>query len=210
MRIFIDIETIPGPVRPEPHEVSAPANYKDPEKIRAYQEANIDEAYRKQALDSMTGRIWCIGVALENDAPVTFVGDDERVLLEQLSDFVRQADPMHKDIVWIGHNAASFDMRWVWRRCMKYELSYLAFYILPDKYKGNIKDTMLIWACGDTRDYVSLDKLAQFLGLGEKTPGMDGSKVYDLWVAGDTKACTDYCARDVELTRAVYLRLTAD
>jgi 3'-5' exonuclease len=207
MKIFIDIETIPGPVRPEPHEVKIDARLKDPEKVKAAQEDGLEDAYRKQALDSMAGRIWCIGVAKEDDDPVCFIGEDERELLERLEAFLRECKPTGRDVEWVGHNAASFDMRWVWRRAVKYDLAYLASLIRPDKYRGNIVDTMLLWACGDTRDYVSLDKLARFLGVGEKTPGMDGSKVYDLWVAGDASACAEYCAADVELTRSVYYRL---
>jgi hypothetical protein len=210
MRIFIDIETIPGETKPKAHEVSAPANYKDPEKIRAYQESNVDDAYRKQSLDSMTGRIWCIGVAID-DGPVTaWVDNSERALLEHLSDYVKEADPAHKEITWVGHNAAGFDMKWIWRRAIKYDLPYLLFYIQNDRYRGNIKDTMLMWSCGDSRDYVSLDKLARFLGLGNKTSGMDGSKVYDLWMEDKQSECAEYCKQDVALTRAVYRKLISD
>lgn len=207
MKIFIDIETIPGPVRPEPCEVHVDARLKDPEKIKAAQKEGLEESYRRQALDSMTGRIWCIGVAKDDDEPRCFIGDDEREVLCQLQLFVQECRPTGRDIEWVGHNAVAFDMRWVWRKAVKYGLGKLAFYIRPDKYRGNIRDTMLIWACGDTRDYVSLDKLAHYLGVGEKTPGMDGSKVYDLWLAGDAKGCAEYCAADVALTRAVYSRL---
>lgn len=207
MQIFIDIETIPGPVRPEPHEVKVDARLKDPEKIRAAQSEGLEDSYRKQALDSMAGRIWCIGVAKDDEPPRCFIGEDERGILAQLQSFVKECHPQGRDIEWVGHNAVAFDMRWIWRKAVKYGLDNLAFYIRPDKYRGNIKDTMLIWACGDTRDFVSLDKLAQYLGVGEKTPGMDGSKVYDLWIAHDADACAAYCSADVVLTRAVYKRL---
>lgn len=207
MKIFIDIETIPGLERPEPHEVKVDARLKDPEKIKAAQADGLEDAYRRQALDSMAGRIWCIGVAKDDDAPQCFIGEDEREVLSQLQDFVSACRPNGRDIEWVGHNAVAFDMRWIWRKAVKYGLGKLAFYIRPDKYRGNIRDTMLIWACGDTRDFVSLDKLAHYLGVGEKTPGMDGSKVYDLWLAKDTKSCAAYCAQDVVLTRAVYQRL---
>jgi len=207
MKIFIDIETIPGPVRPELCEVKVDARLKDPEKIKAAQEEGLEESYRRQALDSMAGRIWCIGVAKDDDEPRCFIGDDEREVLHQLQLFVQQCRPTGRDVEWVGHNAVAFDMRWVWRKAVKYGLEKLAFYIRPDKYRGNIRDTMLIWACGDTRDYVSLDKLAHYLGVGKKTPGMDGSKVYELWLAGDAEGCAEYCVADVALTRAVYARL---
>lgn len=210
MRIFIDIETIPGESKPALHEVSAPANYKDPEKIRAYQEANVDEVYRKQALDSMTGRVWCIGLAIDDAEPTAWVSESEKDLLEGLSSLLTKSNLAPREVMWVGHNALSFDMRWLWRRCIKYGLTGLAGFIDLDRYRGNVRDTMLMWSCGDSRDYVSLDKLARFLGLGSKTPGMDGSKVYDLWCDGKAQECADYCKQDVELTRAVYQRLTHD
>lgn len=210
MQIYIDIETIPGEHRPCVDEVQAPANYKDPEKIRAYQLANVDEAYRKQALDSMAGRIWCIGVAID-DGPVTVsVSDNENDLVGGLHNMLNKETHgvvCQSDMVFIGHNAFAFDMKWIWRRAVKIGCKSLAQRINFDRYRGNIRDTMTMWGCGDNRDYVSLDKLAEFLGVGRKAPGMDGSKVFDLWQAGDTAAVIEYCKQDVELTREVYKRL---
>jgi len=211
MQIFIDIETIPGPVRPELHEVKIDARLKDPDKIAAAQFEGLEDAYRKQALDSMSGRIWCIGVAFNYGPAVALIGDNEAALMSLLAQamFAAQEIP-GEEVVWIGHNAVNFDMKWLWRKAHQHDMPFIRQHISLDRYKGNVRDTMLMWACGDSRDYTKLDTLAKFLGVGEKTPGMDGGKVYDLWMAGDAEACAKYCGADVELTRAVYRRLTAD
>jgi len=208
MQVYIDIETVPGEHRPSVDEVQAPANYKDPEKIRAYQLANVDEAYRKQALDSMTGRIWCIGVAIDDGPVDVYLSNDEGQLVFDFGKRIEhELNTEYSPPVFIGHNAFAFDMKWIWRRAVKIKYKSLVQRINFDRYRGNIRDTMTMWGCGDSRDYVSLDKLAEYLGVGRKTPGMDGSKVYDLWQAGDTSAVIEYCKQDVELTRKVYNRL---
>lgn len=208
MQIYIDIETVPGEHRPSVDEVQAPANYKDQEKIRAYQIANVEEAYRKQALDSMAGRIWCIGVAIDDGPVDVAVSIDECELILHLDRQIeRELREDYTPPIFIGHNAVNFDMKWIWRRAVKIGCKSLAQRINFDRYRGNIRDTMTMWGCGDNRDYVSLDKLAEYLGVGRKTPGMDGSKVYDLWQAGDTASVIEYCKQDVELTRDVYRRL---
>jgi 3'-5' exonuclease len=211
MEIFIDIETIPGPVRPELHEVKIDARLKDPEKVKAAQQEGLEDAYRKQALDSMAGRIWCIGVAFNDEPAVALIGDNEADLISQLGHAIFEAKEIDgENVVWVGHNAVGFDIKWLWRKAHQHGSLYVRHHINIDRYKGNVRDTMLMWACGDSRDYVKLDALAKCLGVGEKTPSMDGSKVYDLWLAGDADACAEYCKDDVELTRAVYRRLTQD
>jgi predicted PolB exonuclease-like 3'-5' exonuclease len=211
MEIFIDIETIPSATRPELHEVKVDARLKDQEKVKAAQQEGLEDSYRKQALDSMAGRIWCIGVAFNDEPAFALIGDNEAKLISQLGQAIFAAQKIHgEEIMWVGHNAVGFDMKWLWRKAHQHGNGYIRQHITLDRYKGNVRDTMLMWACGDSRDYVKLDMLAKFLGVGEKTPGMDGSKVYDLWLAGDADACAEYCRADVELTRAVYRRLTAD
>jgi hypothetical protein len=62
---------------------------------------------------------------------------------------------------------------------------------------------MEMWAV-DFKDYVSLDKIAKFLGLEGKEDGIDGSKVYDMWLEGQLEKIENYCRDDVELVREVY------
>lgn len=207
--VYIDIETFAGQTPPAPESIAAPANYKDPDKIAAYQRDKLDEAWRKQALDSMAGQIICIGYAIGNDPVQTItVGIDvssERSALEQLgmaAAYIRTKDT----IEWIGHNFQGFDGIWLRRKAIKYGLVELARSINLDRYRGNVRDTMLMWSPHDARDRVSLDNIAEYLCLGEKTG--NGAMVHDLWIAGRRQEIAEYCRQDVELTRAVYNHLS--
>lgn len=212
MNIFIDIETLPGSNRPDPSDISAPGNYKDPVKIAAYQESKVEEAYRGQSLDSMAGRILCIGYAVNNEPTSIIAPQDpfdpasEVGLLMCLANLLPDKLSM-ESVTWIGHNAAGFDMKWIWRRAIRYNLSRLVSSIRMDKYRGNVADTMRMWAQGEYRDNCKLDTLAEFLGVERKTEGMDGSRVYPYHLAGRHQEIYDYCRQDVEVVRAVYNRL---
>src|SRR6056297_2744882 len=113
MEIYIDIETLPGTERPKPEDIEAPKNYKDPAKIRAYQQERVEDPYRSQALDSMRGRIVCIGWATRSDpAEALIVGQDgietESELLASFQDNLLrlELDRIGK-FDWIGHNLRS-------------------------------------------------------------------------------------------------------
>lgn len=54
---------------------------------------------------------------------------------------------------------------------------------------------------------VKLDTLAQAFGVGGKGD-IDGSMVHDYYAAGRINELIEYCANDVEMTRAVYKRMT--
>ncbi|SMP42419.1 hypothetical protein SAMN06295888_10282 [Desulfonatronum zhilinae] len=207
--IFIDLETLPGESRPDPSEIQAPANYKDPAKIAAYQLEKVEEAYRRQALDSMTGRILTIGYAIDDADPVALtVGmtvETETEALERLEDVI---DPLPRPIVWAGHNVRAFDLQWLWRRSIRHDCARLAQTIPRERYSKYVIDSMEIWAGPDYQARVSLDKVARFLGLGAKTEGMDGSKVFDFWQDGKLEEISEYCLQDVALARDVIRVLT--
>jgi len=219
MRVFIDIETLPGPEKPALEEVKVPSNYKDPAKIRAYQEKKLEGVYRNQALDSMKGQIWAIGWAIDDEpARCLIQGVDgihsERDLLNRfyeelqaISQNIYGRDIHLVNLTWIGHNIKAFDLTWLWRHALKYRLYNLAEIIPRERYSKQIVDTMEVWAA-DYKDRVSLDNIASFLGLPGKPDGIDGSKVYDLYQAGRLKEIADYCQQDVELTRQIYELIT--
>ena len=206
--VFIDIETIPGPQKPRLEDIPAPGNYKDPSKIQAYKEGKLEEAYRSQALDSMAGELLAIGIAIDDEpAQVEIRGlngrDTELDLLAWLVNRTKNLSP----IMWVGHNVKSFDLQWIWRRCIQTGLYELARKIPRERYSKQIIDTMELWAGPDYRDRTSLSKIAKFLSLDGKPEGMDGSKVYDAYIAGDLKSIAAYCAHDVDLTRKIFRQI---
>lgn len=202
-RIYVDIETLPGPSRPNPSEIPAPANYKDPAKIAAYQEQAVEDVYRKQSLDSMQGRILCIGWALDDGPVKAVIGEDEKELLTQFENEIIENRDNHLPR-WCGHNFQGFDGIWLRRKAIRYGLQWLPRYLKLDRYRGNVDDTMLMWSPHDQRDRVSLGKIAAYLGIEVKSNGLDGSKIYDAWLEGRHDEIATYCKQDVEAVRQVF------
>jgi hypothetical protein len=66
-------------------------------------------------------------------------------------------------------------------------------------------DLMDVLAGYQPRSTAPLDDIAQMLGLPGKL-GMDGSRVWDAWLAGKLGEIRDYCETDVLNTYLVYLR----
>lgn len=206
--IYLDIETTVGPNRPSLDSVQAPANYKDPEKIKAYKESKLEEVYRVQALDSMQGRLLCTAWALDNNpvqALTVGLGDiqAEQELLQELEAKLLEMPHDLNIMQWVGHNIKTFDLIWLWRKALKYRLWDLARYIPRQRYDKRVVDTLELWAA-DYRDKVSLQSIADFLGLDGKADGMDGSQVVDLWQENRLQEIQDYCCQDVELVRQVH------
>jgi hypothetical protein len=214
MEIYIDIETLPGPDKPSIEDLTAkaPGNLKKPETIQKWAEDNQENEWRKQALDSMQGRILTIGWAIgEDPAKAQTVGladiETERDLLEAFQDVLLEAPIDAERLEWVGHNIRTFDLPWLWRKALQYRLHPPARLIPRGRFDKRIIDTLEVWSA-DFRDRVGMDAIAQFLGLAGKTEGVDGSKVFDLWQAGELQTINDYCRQDVEVTRQVYCVIT--
>jgi 3'-5' exonuclease len=110
----------------------------------------------------------------------------------------------------IGHNVLEFDLPFIYKRSRikqikpSFNLSFARYRSAP------IFDTMKEWSLWNVREtLLSLSHLAELLEVGMgKTDGMDGGKVYDEFLAGNHALIADYCLQDVEVTRAVYRRVT--
>lgn len=237
--VYLDIETIPGPTPPpliwpaDPGlaDLKAPANYKDEAKIEewlkaaecraiesyehglAQMKANQEAQWATESLDSMRGRILCIGAAIEDDPAEVFCRSPETPegLRETLDDFhFWVADTLGAgpaSIKWVGFNLRSFDLRWIYHHAVKYKLTRLASIIPRERYSKAVEDVRDIWSGGEYGDRTKLSDLAAFLGLEGKGEGLDGSKIWDAYRAGRLDEICDYCARDVALTREIHQRL---
>lgn len=210
MNLYLDIESLPGAEKPKLEDISAPKNYKDEEKILAYKEDKLEEEYRKQALDSMKGRVLCIGYQFEDSpfeeqAPEVIYEVTEKETIKRFNDLLMNMRPMF----FIGHNILEFDLTWIWRKLIQYEFYDAARMIPRKKFDDRVQDTMLIWAGPNFKDKVSLDSLAKFLGIESKKEGMDGSQVYDMWLQGRHEEIKEYCKDDVRIVREIYKRIGA-
>ena len=73
------------------------------------------------------------------------------------------------------------------------------------RYHSRHCDLMDLLALYQPRASVPLDDMAKLCGFPGKL-GMDGSKVWDAWHAGEIKAIRDYCETDAANTYLMYLR----
>lgn len=166
-----------------------------------------DEAWRKTSFDATQGQILMIGVALDGGEPEIIQGEESQLLArfhEWLAD--AHAAINHSLPQFVGHNLIDFDLPFIFRRSVILGTApHPCFPVMPSRYSDRAYDTMTQWAGFGNR--IKLDVLAQALGVGSKGD-IDGSMVYDYYVAGRIDELVDYCKNDVRLTRDVWQRMT--
>lgn len=228
MRIYIDLETVPSQA-PDARElvkasIKPPATHKKPETIAAWWEneapAAIEESYRKQALDATHGEIvsiaWCSDDCIGATVAIRSKADDERVVLAQffgqlqahLSDnAIRTPDGRElweSDPFFVAHNA-TFDLAFLWRRSIILGIRPPFAIPSPNAKLGSYGDTMTAWA--GNRGTIGLDKLCRALRVPTPKGDLDGSKVFDAWLAGELDRIAKYNAADVLATRECWRRM---
>ena len=227
MKLFIDVETVPSQ---HPEALAAvraalkpPGTLKKPESIAAWwaTEADIaaNEAWRKQALDATNGELASIATLSEDGqqwvhcrAPGDSEADLLRACFKAVDDMLLKAQqalapnarPWMDAQPWlVAHNAA-FDVGFLWRRAVINRVAVPSW--LPGPMARAGKDygcTMLVWAGYGNR--VSLDNLCNALNVpSPKAGGMDGSQVFDAWLAGDIAAIEHYNLADVQALAQVW------
>lgn len=237
MNIYFDIETIPlqdpaliAEFRAE-HEaklpellaaVKAPGNYKDEAKIAEFianerakiaagHGAEFDDWHLKTSFDGGLGQICCIGLAIDGgDAHCYSVeGDaDERAVLEAFFSHLTDAHTVTDRPVFIGHNSNSFDIPFIWKRCIVLGVKPPIWFPRDPKPWGDSTfDTMIAWNGPGARAGGSMDRICKILSIPGKD-GMDGSQVWPMFQAGRIAEISGYCAADVERTRAMFHRMT--
>ena len=220
MNLYIDIETIPAGERPKVEELKCPGSYKKPESIKAWYDdperlTEIEEVYRKIALDPWAGQIVSIAYKLDDDEfgdeeVMGLWGQSEERLLTAFSEALQHYDRKLVDkmsvVHFVGHNIKSFDIPYLYLRAAKYGLKWLQQVIPNGFQRDRIIDTMEMCAVTArmTPDkYVGLDKACKFFGLDGKGD-IDGSMVYDLYKEGRYQEISDYCKADVERVIALH------
>ena len=125
--VYFDIETVPCQLPGIKEEfaaaVTAPATHKKPETIAVWLAENRDSeaeaAYLKTSFDGGMGQVCCISLAVNDEAPVSYVvhelsRDNETRMLE---DFYSHLTDIGRAI-FIGHNIIGFDLPFLWKRSM--------------------------------------------------------------------------------------------
>lgn len=208
-KLFLDIETLPASgesmaIVKDLFEEQKKKNGKKPDPSTSLRmtsdTTSFDSYFRGTSFSGEFGRIFCIGYAI-NDSPTECLSGDEKEMLEKFWQIASDAN------LFIGHNVMEFDFRFIYKRSIilgvrpTQELSFA-------RYRNNpIFDTMKEWEKWGSQGS-SLHKLALALGLeSSKSEGIDGSQVYDFFLAGKTNEIIEYCKRDVEVTRKIYNRI---
>jgi predicted PolB exonuclease-like 3'-5' exonuclease len=202
-KMYLDIETIPADgerieiLRKLWGENKKKANYPQVKKG----ENDFESFFRNTSFQGEFGRILCIGYAIDDNEVDCLSGDEKEILRK----FWRLAEDITQ---FIGHNIMDFDLRFIYKRSIilgikpSRELSFARYRSEP------IFDTMREWEKWGAQG-VSLHRLTTALGItSPKEEGIDGSKVYDYYLAGKSDEICEYCKRDVKATREVYRRMT--
>ena len=229
MRIYFDVETVPSQA-PDARDlvkatIKPPATFKKPESIAAWWETDaptaIDEAWRKQSFDASVGELislsWCDDDMTEASTVIRGKDESERLMLQrffgQLSAHFklhairdqRGTELWEDSPYFIAHNA-TFDLGFVWRRSII--LGVRPPFKVPGPNAREGKDyacTMRTWS--GFKDTISLDRLCSALGIQSPKGDLDGSKVYDAWLAGELDRIAKYNAADVLATRECWRRM---
>jgi hypothetical protein len=202
LRVYLDVETLP-PERDDPLVG---------EKIARCS----DEEYRRLALDGEFGRLLCVGLIVEENNGVKHRGIlgrdkntgkfhlDEARTLRAFWKLIQNFDS-RRDL-FVGFNLLDFDLPFIRQRSIIHRVKPSISLCFARFRSQPVFDIM--WEFSSWRHRHKLDDLARVLGIeSSKRDGVDGSTVYDLFLAGRHQEIADYCLRDVELTRMMYRRL---
>ena len=201
MKLFLDIETLP--VAGSQLEIIKQF-YKEMQEKKgslAKNGVNFETYMRNTSFQGEFGRIFCIGYATDNEEAKCLSGDEKQIL-KDFWELARDAT------LFIGHNIMEFDLRFIYKRSIIHQIKPTRDLSFARYRNEPIFDTIKEWEKWSSQG-ASLHKLSIALGLASpKEEGIDGSKVYDYYLAGKQDEIIKYCIRDVEATREVYKRIT--
>jgi uncharacterized protein YprB with RNaseH-like and TPR domain len=206
MRYVIDIETtgLPEAAEYATEPISAPSNWKDPDKIAAYVAEKQAEQVAKAGLDLDLCRVVAVGLQRDGakGVQVMTAGDEaeERGLLTALwSQLLKVQHP-----VLIGFNHVAFDLPVLMRRSLYLDVAYPRLSL--DKYRTPHIDIMQHLTWNGLVRARSLKFYARRFGISIDDP-VSGADIGALVEAGDWDKVISHVTSDVELTAALARRI---
>lgn len=215
-RIFIDIETLPPAENEHDYYYAKYEQYTEKQVMKT-NPISFDQYFRNLALEAATGRVLTIGIIFEKDGEIVHRGNlgreretgkfhlDEARTLKSFWNLLRGFNT--KTDLIIGHNVIEFDLLFLYRRSAikgvlpSVDLPLKRFYAAP------VYDTMWEWTRWQRK--ISLSILADAMNISNPKNGdIDGSRVYDAFLAGRDPEIAEYCLNDVDCTREVFNRMT--
>ncbi len=201
MIITLDIETVPDQredaYRQAWNRIKAPANWKDPEKIKNYIEEKAQEAYRDTALNGLYGQICAIGYKIE-DEPAECIYDGAEADILHVFDRVMQG--LRSKPYFVGHKLRDFDLKFMRQR---YWINGLRWWFGDPRHPHECFDTLWAWSGYERKG--KLSEIAKAMGI--EYPDADGSQVWDWYQAGDWDSIRTYNIAQVEATYQIYRRM---
>lgn len=231
MIVYLDLETIPvqrsdviegikadARARTDAKAETIRRQYKKPETIEKHLQdlesgfdVSVKDVVSRTALDGGFGQIICIGWAV-NDRPVeSLIRRMDESEADLIGQFFSQLPPTtNTAIQWVGHAISTFDLRFLWQRCLVLGIAPPVTLPVNDR-AGLVTDTMTEWGGWGNRDrWPSLDKLCRILDIPSPKDGMNGSQVWDYAKQGRFDEIAEYCRSDVTAVREVYRRMFLD
>lgn len=205
-KMYLDIETLPA--HEDQHEALKFLHNKRRLKKNGGdncvdEKTDFEQYLLSTSVDGSFGRILCIGYAINNDPVDIIYSENEKEILEKFWTIAKDMS------LFVGHNILDFDLRFIYQRSIvngvrpSVELNFARYRNFP------IYDTMREWVKW-ANVMIGLEHVALALGIPTPKDGIDGSQVYSFYQKGKVQDILEYCKRDVEVTRAVYKRMTYD
>lgn len=182
------------------------------------EKTNPGSVFQERAgIYSEFGKIVCIGmgyISVQQEPKIvrlkSIKNDDEKELLTEFCKTIEHFREHNKDIIFCGHNIKEFDIPYICRRMLINGMALPECLNLSGLKPWQVphQDTLELWRFGDYKSYVSLDLLAQVLGVPSSKSDIDGSMVASTyWKDKDLDRIAQYCLRDVYTTALVYMKL---
>ena len=212
--LYLDLETIPSQsadlLEKFKAEVTAPAQYKKPESIKAWLDDNREtvalEKMAKTSFDPAHGHICTICWAKDDGQIQTAYADEIEEEGCALNTFFKDLDPYHSMTI-VGHYVGGFDLRFLLCRAVVLGVPIPRCIPRdPKPWSDRIFDTMTAWS--GQKERISMDNLCAALGI-EGKGDFDGSMVGSAWLDGEHETIAAYCRDDVHRTREIHKRFLA-
>lgn len=175
-------------------EFSAPANYKDAEKIQTCKAKKQEEWLLDAPMSALSGKILAFAYKPDGDDCKVESDENESELLKKFWEVYRA----NGDCQFVGYDARNFDIPFLVRRSWKNKV------VVPNILNGKFLnwkfvDLAQVWNCGSV-ERVSLGTLAKFFGIENTIP--EKATFSALWKANPDSAKKFLCD-SLELTQAI-------
>lgn len=196
MNIYFDIETLPAPGESLDLVKSIYDSLTVDKKIK---KMSFEEFHKSTALNGDFGKIYCIGLAIDNNDVIVLSGNENNILTK-FWELSKSAN------LFVGHNIMEFDLPFIYKRSIINNVIPSRNLMFARYRNDPIYDTMKEWNKWSTNN-TSLDRLAKIFTIKSSKEIMKGSEVYDYYLKNKHDLVYKYCQEDVEVTRNIYKRL---